>query len=215
MSSGLNQTQTALLMELIFTMSTGLSGRNPVESPEYRALIKRRAWDRDRQARNREASKLVKPKSAKSGGCPPESTGVSGGQDDLLTTVEVKEKGLSGRKESKKGSRLSVGTPITDEQRAAAITCGCPPDRVDSMWIEFVDYWSEIPGQKGLKLSWIGTWRNRVKWVLANQRNGTNGKTNHASNSKIGFSGIAARIRYGDPGESRPTPEDLEPINRR
>jgi hypothetical protein len=179
-------------MELILTMSTGLSGRNPVESPEYRALEKRRAWDRDRQARKRAAKKKPDKESTKSGGNPPESTGQSGGFVEDFLKMEVIEEGLSVKKENKKGSRLSIGTPMTEQQREAAIECGCPPDRVESLWVEFVDYWSEIPGQKGLKLSWLGTWRNRVKWILANQRNGSGGKT---SNALGGFSGLSAKLR--------------------
>jgi hypothetical protein len=85
---------------------------------------------------------------------------------------------------------------MTSEQRAIAIDCGCPPDRVDGMWVEFVDYWAEIPGSKGLKLSWIGTWRNRVKWVLANHRNGGSSGTSRNDVGKVGgFSGLAARLR--------------------
>jgi hypothetical protein len=42
-------------------------------------------------------------------------------------------------------------------------------------------------------------------------RGGENGKT---TNGKVGFSGIAARIRHGELSRGQP-PEDLEPINRR
>lgn len=169
-ASGLNPAQVALVMELILTMSTGLSGRNPVESPEYRALEKRRAWDRDRQRAKRAAS-------AKSGGNPPESTGQSGGfVDDLLTDSKKKE-GLPVKKESKKGSRLLSGARVSDDQRQAAVECGCPPDTVDRVWSEFVDYWSDVPGQKGLKLDWLGTWRNNVRrrFERGNHGNGFNG----------------------------------------
>ena len=49
-ASGLSPTQTALLMELVLSMSTGLSGgANPAEPPD-RALLKRRARDRKRKA---------------------------------------------------------------------------------------------------------------------------------------------------------------------
>lgn len=175
-ASGLNPAQVTLLMELILTMSTGLSGRNPVESPEYRALEKRRAWDRDRQ-RAKRAEKAGKSPSAKSGGHPPESTGQSGGFSDDLLTDSKKKEGVSGRKESKKGSRLLSGARVSDIQRQAAIECGCPPDMVDRVWSEFVDYWSDVPGQKGLKLDWLGTWRNNVRrrFERGNNGNGFNG----------------------------------------
>jgi hypothetical protein len=175
-ASGLNPAQVALLMELILTMSTGLSGRNPVESPEYRALEKRRAWDRDRQ-RAKRAEKAGKLPSAKTGGRPPESTGLSGGFSDDLLTDSKKKEGLPVKKESKKGSRLLSGARVSDIQRQAAVECGCPPDMVDRIWSEFVDYWSDVPGQKGLKLDWLGTWRNNVRrrFERGNHGNGFNG----------------------------------------
>ena len=34
---------------------------------------------------------------------------------------------------------------------------------------EFVDYWAGVPGSKGVKLDWPGTWRNwirrRQEWI--------------------------------------------------
>lgn len=151
-------------------MSTGLSGRNPVESPEYRALEKRRAWDRDRKRRERDEKRA----SAISTGLPPESTGLSGGNADVRPDEEEKNRSLQGKqkKENKKGSRLLSGARISDEFRTTAIDCGCPPDRVDSLWTEFVDYWSDIPGRHGCKLSWLGTWRNRVKALFQKAKNG-------------------------------------------
>ena len=154
-ASGLSPAQTALLMELVLSMSTGQGG-------ESRAILNRRAWDRDRKRKARDALKL----SANSTGIPPESTGIPPEKAELRLTVEDKKEGLSIGKERKKGSRLLVGTRVSDEQRAIAIECGCPPDRVDRVWAEFVDYWSDIPGQRGLKVTWSGTWRNRVRKIF-------------------------------------------------
>lgn len=169
-ASGLAPAQMALLMELVLSMSTGLSTG---QGGENRALEKRRAWDRDRKQRRREAEREAKSASALSTGLPPsstghpvESTGLSGGHDEDCLMLEDKKEGLSVGKERKKGSRLLVGTRVSDENRAVAIECGCPPDRVDDLWAEFVDYWSDIPGLKGCKLSWTGTWRNRVKQIF-------------------------------------------------
>lgn len=39
----------------------------------------------------------------------------------------------------------------------------------------FRDYWTEIPGQKGLKLTWEGTWHNWVK-KEGPRANGAGGK---------------------------------------
>lgn len=164
-ASGLSQAQTALLMELVLSMSTGLSTGQSGENP---TLMKRRAWDRDRKHREREARKL----STVSTGHPPDSTGIPPEKTDVCSDEGKKERGLQVqgkiKKESKKGSRLLIGTQATNEQKLIAIENGCPPDRVDATWTEFVDYWSDIPGQKGCKLSWTGTWRNRIKYILGN-----------------------------------------------
>jgi len=144
-------------------MSTGLStGRGDAN----RAIENRRAWDRNRKQREREAKRVAERTSATSTGLPPISTGSPVDDADVCLKVEEKKEGLSIGKERKKGSRLLVGTRVSDEQRAIAIECGCPPDRVDAVWAEFVDYWSDIPGQRGTKLTWTGTWRNRVKHIF-------------------------------------------------
>ena len=62
------------------------------------------------------------------------------------------------------------------------------------------------------------TMDNPRQYIAAIVNGGLNGKAQAASSSKVGFSGIAARIRYGRPADEaadRPPPEDLEPINRR
>lgn len=170
-ASGLTPAQTALLMELVLSMSTGQGG-------ESRAILNRRAWDRDRKQRQREAQRA----SASSTGHPPESTGLPVENADVCPTVEDKKEGLPVGKERKKGSRLLVGTRVSDEQRSIAIECGCPPDRVDAVWTEFVDYWSDIPGQRGCKLTWTGTWRNRVKAIFKNGQ----GTSNHRADPAAG-----------------------------
>jgi len=174
-ATGLSPVQTALLMELVLSLSTGSSGANPVESPEYRTLEKRRAWDRDRKAREREAEREAKRLSALSTGHPPESTGNRVEKADVCTVVlEDKEKGLS-VKERKKGSRLLSNARVSDDDRAFAIENGIPENRVDAEWTEFVDYWIGVPGSRGVKLDWPATWRNRIRQI-SNKYRGSNGQ---------------------------------------
>jgi len=167
-ASGLTPVQMALVMELVLSMSTGLSAG---QGGENRAILNRRAWDRDRKARQREADREARKLSAMSTGLPPVSTGLPPDKAETCLSVEEKEEGLSVRKESKKGSRLLSDMRVSDELRAIAIENGCPPDRVDAVWSEFVDYWADIPGRYGCKLSWKGTWRNRIKSIFGG-RNG-------------------------------------------
>lgn len=180
-ASGLAPTQVVLLMELVLSMSTGLSTGQGGES---RAILNRRAWDRDRKARLREADREARKLSAMSTGSPPDSTGNQVENADVCPSLEVKKEGLSVEKERKKGSRLLSNTRVSDEQRAIAIECGCPPDRVDGVWTEFVDYWSDIPGQRGCKLTWTGTWRNWVKRIFG--ANNGNAVSNHRTDPASG-----------------------------
>lgn len=40
----------------------------------------------------------------------------------------------------------------------------CPHvDDVDGATAEFVDYWRGVSGRYGVKLDWLGTWRNRLR----------------------------------------------------
>lgn len=182
-ASGLSQAQTALLMELVLSMSTGTSGANPVESPEHRTLERRRAWDRDRKRREREAKKP----STLSTGHPPYSTGKSGGNEDVCLVVEVKKEVLQEGKERKKGSRLLSNARMSESDRAFAITEGCPPDTVDRMWSEFVDYWIGVAGSKGVKLDWSATWRNRVRQVSQKYKaTNVNGLSNYRTDPAAG-----------------------------
>jgi hypothetical protein len=176
-------------MELVLSMSTGLSTG---QGGENRTLEKRRAWDRDRKAREREARKL----STVSTGHPPDSTGIPPEHADVCSNEDKKERSLQEEKEeptrkkiSKKGSRLLIGARLSDENRAVAIECGCPPDKADNVWTEFVDYWSDIPGQKGCKLSWTGTWRNRVKYIFERTGNG------HGTNKIQSGGSLTASLR--------------------
>jgi len=41
----------------------------------------------------------------------------------------------------------------------------------DQAWAEYVDFWIGVPGNRGIKLDWPATWRNRVRY-LAKKVNG-------------------------------------------
>jgi len=219
LATGLGPAQTVLLFELVRSLSTGLSGVNPVESPGNRTLEKRRAWDRERQRRKREAERL----STLSTVNPPESTGTSTGNADVCL-IEDKKKVSQVKEvsERKKGSRLLSGARVSDEFRAIAIEHGCPPDRVDKVWEEFVDYWSDIPGQKGCRLSWRGTWRNRVKSIFQRSSH-VNGTSNNRADPAAGRAtareadfvtsvakGALQFLHRGEPaGEGREAPDGV------
>lgn len=70
----------------------------------------------------------------------------------------------------KRGTRFSPDAVLTDEWRDAAIKLGYPAEHVEWLFDEFKDYWCAVPGQKGTKLDWLMTWRNRVRDTVASGR---------------------------------------------
>lgn len=62
-----------------------------------------------------------------------------------------------------RGTRLPEEFELTSEMKAWALTEGHSPPFVLAATAKFVDYWRSVPGQKGVKLDWAGTWRNWVR----------------------------------------------------
>ena len=63
---------------------------------------------------------------------------------------------------AKRGARIPDPFVLTAEMRAWAAE-ECPGVDVQAVTREFVDYWRGVPGQRGCKLDWPATWRNRVR----------------------------------------------------
>lgn len=63
-----------------------------------------------------------------------------------------------------RGSRISIPFAISEEMRSWA-RAETPVVDVDKATAEFVDYWRGVSGQKGCKLDWPATWRNRMREV--------------------------------------------------
>lgn len=109
---------------------------------------------------------------------------------------------LSGFQEVKKESKSARGTrlspaavlPVADRQFAIDHHVSDP----DALWAEFVDFWIGVPGQRGKKLNWSATWRNRVRAVASK------GKPNGQNNVLAASSRLIERIKQFDapaPGE--------------
>ena len=65
------------------------------------------------------------------------------------------------------GTRLAYPCPLLAEWQDEAIKLGLPEDQVESVFEEFCDYWHGVPGAKGRKTNWLGTWRNNVRRAVA------------------------------------------------
>lgn len=114
-----------------------------------------------------------------------------------------KEKSKSTENAHARGQRMAAGAILTDEFRQAAIKLGAAPNDVPDIWVEFVDYWVGIPGQRGCKSDWPATWRNRVRSVL--KRGNGNGRARQPSLSERAFAlAEKARSAEREAGVSRP-----------
>ena len=62
-----------------------------------------------------------------------------------------------------RGTRIPDDFAVTPEMRAWATAQGFGRLDLNAVTEEFFDYWRAIPGQRGVKLDWVATWRNRVR----------------------------------------------------
>ena len=62
----------------------------------------------------------------------------------------------------KRGTRVPDDFPITPEMHAWAAENAADLN-LSKATEEFIDYWRAIPGQKGVKLDWIATWRTSMR----------------------------------------------------
>lgn len=64
--------------------------------------------------------------------------------------------------DTQRGSRIPIPFPVTEPLLEWAKS-ETPDVDVTAATAEFVDYWRAVPGQKGCKIDWIATWRNRMR----------------------------------------------------
>jgi hypothetical protein len=81
---------------------------------------------------------------------------------------EATEKGLVVVERGKRGTRIEADSRLSPELLQFALQAGMTRDRAAQAWSEFVDYWVSVPGQRGCKLDWSATWRNRVRELTGN-----------------------------------------------
>ena len=60
----------------------------------------------------------------------------------------------------KRGTRITADWKPSADDEQFALGLGFDPQSVAA---EFIDYWTGIPGQKGIKLDWSATFKNRCR----------------------------------------------------
>lgn len=89
-----------------------------------------------------------------------DSSALAPASGDLFTNAGQK---LEAPKKPSKGSRLTI-TDLPDDWKTFAEEAE-PDLDPHALWLDFRDYWISVPGQKGVKLNWLATWRNFVRGV--------------------------------------------------
>lgn len=108
-----------------------------------------------------------------------------------------------------RGTRLSSEVLLSDADRKFAIDNGV--SNPDALWAEFVDFWIGIPGQRGTKLNWSATWRNRVRAVStkhgkSNVRQTGSPILDNLAANRAGIAALGLRLR-ASPDHARLLPE--------
>jgi len=79
-----------------------------------------------------------------------------------------------GKKSTEQGTRVPEPFELSEDMRAWA-QAEAPDVELEAATTEFLDYWRGIPGAKGRKLDWPGTWRNRMRDLAKRARRTGNG----------------------------------------
>lgn len=116
-------------------------------------------------------------------------TGASGEPDrSARRTLTVKNhqelKDQKQQRDSKRGSRLPDGWAPSEAVREWARS-EFPTVNLDVVLAEFADYWRSVPGQRGTKLDWDATFRNRVREVAARQSRNPRGTHRESAADRV------------------------------
>lgn len=136
--------------------------------PSKEQVTAERAKTAERQTRWRERHSKTRDDSVSNGG----SNGVTnGGSNAAPTRPDPTRPELHTDQDSaappppekpKKATRIPIPFDLTAEMREWAAE-KAPGVDLDAATEEFVDYWRGVSGQRGTKLDWTATWRNRMR----------------------------------------------------
>lgn len=125
----------------------------------------------------------------------------------LLTEKEDKKERVA----RARGTRISADWWLSDADWKFARDLGMSEGSINAERLQFIDYWIGVPGQRGTKLDWSATWRNRVRAVTSKGKGNDDKKSVLAAGQRQldGFGGMAAARAYV-PGSSGPAPLSLD-----
>lgn len=96
--------------------------------------------------------------------------------------------------QAKRGTRMVAGTPLPEPWRGYARDQGFADTQTEAIYGEFVDFWIAVPGQRGMKLDWFATFRNRLRQV-GNRKGNGNGRSGSVLDA---FDRLERQLASGD-----------------
>ena len=121
---------------------------NSTRHPPDSQVEKRRAWDRKYRQNKRQI--------------PPDSTRLPPDPPDSPLSLSNLEEEKKEKEREGEPTRCPPDWQPTADDRTFAAGEGFAAAEIDREIGKFRDYWTGIPGSKGLKLGWSGAWR---KWI--------------------------------------------------
>ena len=117
----------------------------------------RRAREKARESRQQSRGESRRDEGVSHG--PPDPTRPDPTRSSFGTTPSANAEGVA----ASRGARIPDDFTVTDEMRSWAKSKGFDHLDLDAITEEFFDYWHAVPGAKGVKLDWTGTWRNWIR----------------------------------------------------
>ena len=98
-------------------------------------------------------------------------------REDITPLGSLSSPTLPRGRSTKKGTRLSEEWTAAEPERAFGRDLGLSDAQISAEQGQFKDFWRGVPGQRGHKLDWAATFRNRLRDVAARaQLRKSNGK---------------------------------------
>ena len=95
-------------------------------------------------------------------------------------------------KKEARGQRITREFCLTADLRHFTMARGFDPEAEVA---EFIDYWIAVPGQRGTKLDWPATYRNRIRFK--SERRGPNGQSRPDRSASAAAGRLVEGIRNG------------------
>lgn len=179
---------SAVIRELVAAGLNAAAIADAIERIED-ASVPSRSTGAERQARYR-ARKEAEPVTS-------DVSDVTGdAKTESFPQTPFKEKNIppsppTGALSPKRGTRLPVDWIVSTKLRAWTLAEGVQTDRISVEEAKFRDYWHARAGPNAVKVDWNATWRNWVRKVIDDGKQGT-GNSRKRSPHERAMAGFAA-----------------------